>query len=161
MEQWKDVVGYEGSYEVSDLGRVRSVQRLVVFSDGRRRRYEPIVLRTYTDDYGYPKVTLKRSSVGLRVHVHVLVAAAFVGPRPEGYQVLHNNGNGKDCRAANLRYGTSLDNHADALKHGTRVFGEKQGMSKLTHDEVTEIKSLRGKYTCRELADMFGWVHHA
>lgn len=148
---WKPIPGFEGWYEASHRGQIRSVDRMITFSDGRVRFYEGRVLAQYEDGFGYKKVTLKMNGEWQRVHVHVLVAAAFSGPRPKGLQVRHFNGNPVQNTPGNLRYGTSKENHADTKRHG-RV----RRFRKLTDRQVQAIRNARGKATCRELAERYG-----
>lgn len=156
MEIWKPIPGYEDTYEVSSQGRVRSIDRFVHFTDGRKRFFKGVVRAVYFDDFGYPKTTLKKQGKNERVHIHVLVALAFIGPRPDGLQVCHNDGNPKNCRKGNLRYDTPTGNHADKIKHGTHLQGERAGNAKLTESVIRRIRELRGRYTGRQLAKMFG-----
>jgi hypothetical protein len=88
--------------------------------------------------------------------VHRAVLEAFHGECPDGYQACHNNGNPKDNRACNLRWDTSLNNHADRREHGTIVMGEDNHLSKLTEKQVSYIKrSCEGP---RQMARDFGVV---
>lgn len=87
-EEWRAVVGYEGAYEVSSLGRVRSLDRYL--ADGRRRHGRPKSLAIHQ---GYPAVTLFKNREPKTIKIHALVAAAFIGPRPEGHQVNHKGNN--------------------------------------------------------------------
>lgn len=103
-ERWLPVVGCEGLYEVSDQGRVRSLRTGLVL--------KPDAHATY------PRVTV---GGGRRAYVHHLVAAAFIGPRPLGFQVLHRNDVRTDNRVENLYYGTASDNMADSLRNGRRT----------------------------------------
>ena len=75
--------------------------------------------------------------------VHVLILEAFVGPRPEGHESCHNNGNTADCRVSNLRWDTYAGNLADKIKHGRVPRGETSGMSKLTDEAVRQIREKR------------------
>lgn len=102
-EQWRSVVGWEGLYEVSDAGRVRRVGKAAVLTPALRNRY--------------PRVTLSRGNAPSYCTVHVLVAEAFLGPRPEGLEVRHLNGHRDDARASNLAWGTRAENVADAAAH--------------------------------------------
>lgn len=145
--EWRPVLNFEGWYEVSDRGFVRSVERTVHFSDGRVRRYQGQRLRFYADDFGYRKVTLKKNGLWVRVHVHLLVAEAFKGPRPPGLQVRHYDGDHLNNRPDNLIYGSPLENHADTKRHG-RV----RRFRKLTDATVAAIRKARGRETCRALA---------
>lgn len=151
--QWRPVDGYEGTYEVSNGGQVRSIDRTVSFADGRVRRYAGKVLARYLAD-GYWKVTLKRQDKGNRVHVHILVAAAFKGPCPGGYEVCHNDGDRANCRASNLRYDTHAGNLADCLAHGTRPQGETHYKSTLKPATVRAIRKAKG--TVAKIAARFG-----
>lgn len=115
-EKWKPVVGYEGAYEVSDLGRVRSVDRQV----WNGRVWHSKSGRTLSVFRGnYSKVRLKVNGDAKTRNVHTLVAEAFIGERPDGLEVCHGNGDPHDNRASNLRYDTKAANSADRVKHGT------------------------------------------
>lgn len=105
-EQWRPVVGWEGLYEVSSEGRVRSFRR---GANGR-------ILRPGIASHGYPTVALGR---GNTQSVHVLVAAAFIGPCPEGQEVRHRDGKRSNPKAENLRYGTRSQNINDAIRSGS------------------------------------------
>lgn len=149
--KWRAVPDWEGWYEVSDTGIVRSVDRTINFSDGRVRKYRGKILSTYTDDFGYLKVTMKANGHFERVHVHVLVAAAHIGPRPPGKQVRHWDGNHTNNSRKNLRYGTAQENADD-----TSRLGRWNPKSKLTNEQVREIRAARGKVTGVELARRYG-----
>lgn len=137
-ETWKPVVGHEGRYEVSDMGRVRSVTR--TYLRGGCKKEQTVygrILKTYIDPCGYPKL-----KVGERVpFVHLLVLEAFVGPRPEGMQACHNNGNPEDNRLSNLRWDTPKANVADRLKHGTYQFGSRNPSYKWSDEIVEYVRS--------------------
>lgn len=150
MEQWHEIPGFEGWYQVSDTGLVRSVQRLVIHSDGRKRVYPSVVLRQYTDDFGYAKVTLKRNGVDWRVHIHHLVALTFHGPRPEGLWVCHRDGVRTNNTPDNLRYDTPASNAADAVRHGTAARTRK-----FSEEDVAAVRALRGKMRLADVAQLF------
>lgn len=115
-EEWRPVVGYEGSYEVSSLGRVRSVDRIVTFKDGRKRLARGRVLRSWSNNLGHQVVGLANRQ---RAFIHCLVLEAFVGPRPDGLVACHNNGQSTDNRVENLRWDTYSENNLDLVRHGT------------------------------------------
>ena len=119
-ERWLPVVGYEGFYEVSDHGRVRSVDRTVKFRDGRVFSYTS-QLRSQTPQvpYGHMAVGLKRNGKRRTVRVHRLVLEAFVGPCPEGMEGCHNDGDASNNALSNLRWDTSSANKQDMIRHGT------------------------------------------
>lgn len=113
-EEWRPIVGFP-DYMVSDKGRVLST-----------RRREPRVLRANPTTNGYLQVLLWRPEGGRRAHrVHVLVAEAFYGPRPNGHQVRHLDGNQLNNCRSNLAYGTARDNAADMKRHGTHHFARR------------------------------------
>lgn len=117
MSTWKAVVGYEGIYEVSDAGVVRSIARM----DKLGRCKQGVVLSAHKDSKG-------RLSVGLQgktFRVSKLVAEAFLGPKPEGLECCHNNGKPSDNRASNLRWDTRSSNTKDAVAHGTNYEAAK------------------------------------
>lgn len=116
-EEWRDIEGFEGAYQVSSSGLVRSLTRRVRAGGGRVRISPGRVLSVYTGDH-YSKVRLKVDGVGATKNVHQLVAEAFLGPRPLGFEVCHNNGNPHDNRVENLRYATHSENQYDITAHG-------------------------------------------
>ena len=108
-DEWRPVPGYEGSYLVSPSGIVRSIPR-------RRTAGGALAVRA---SKGYPAVQLWSAGVG-RVHrVHRVVAAAFLGPCPDGQEVRHLDGDCSNPAAANLAYGTRGENQLDKRRHGT------------------------------------------
>jgi len=108
-ERWTPIREYEGLYEVSTAGRVRSFPR-----SGTRGG----VLRPDLSNTGYLAVRLYKKNATKHLNVHALVATAFHGPRPEGYECRHLNGDRTDNRLENLRWGTSLENSQDMIAHG-------------------------------------------
>ena len=102
-EEWRDIDGHEGLYQVSNTGKVKSLR------SGK-------ILKTYSDKWGYRRVHLGRRERGLRVHR--LVLEAFVGPCPPGMECCHNDGNNTNNRAENLRWDTKKSNRQDRIKHG-------------------------------------------
>lgn len=119
MPEWRAITGYEGIYEVSHVGDVRSLDRVVEYRTGRRVPKKGVVLRSATAIDGHLKVSLSRDNQATTRLVHQLVAEAFIGPRPAGMEVRHLNGIAADNRAANLQYGTHAENVRDRNEHGT------------------------------------------
>lgn len=132
MEAWKPVLGYETMYDVSDLGRIRTVGRRV-------GRPEGLILKPGYNLRGYQQVEL----IGGKRHtVHLLVMQAFVGPKPEGMEINHKNGVKDDNRLENLEYVTKSQNKLHSVRVLGKGRGESHGMSKLTEDDVREIRRL-------------------
>lgn len=157
-EVWKPVPGYEGAYEVSDHGRVRSLDRKIATcpkGTAYRRLVRGRVLATSAHPGGYRLVHLWQDGRVRATTVHALVAAAFLGPCPSGQEVRHKNGVAGGHGLANLEYGTRKENHADKRRHGTHLQGETQNGAVLTEPEVRAIRAARGA-THQALADRFG-----
>lgn len=115
-ERWLPIAGYEGFYEVSDLGRIRSVDRVVPWM-GRTRSLRGKVLNPSKNQAGHLVVGLSREGVQIVHKVHQVVIRTFVGPQPEGMDTRHLNGIHEDNRLVNLRYGTRRENVQDMIKH--------------------------------------------
>src|SRR5688572_4688564 len=96
MEDWRDVVGWEGIYQVSDQGRVRRIKQGPGTKTG--------VLKASVSGNGYPMVSLCYDGRINKRTVHSLVAQAFFGPPPVGQEVNHKNTNRDDARLENLEY---------------------------------------------------------
>lgn len=121
-EQWQSIPGYEGLYEVSDRGRVRSLDRTVEHAVNGHRSIKGRVLSQtgVIKGLGYKKVALSKDGEIRTKTVHALVMLAFVGHRPPGMDVCHYNGDPSDNQLENLRYDTRKANHDDRFRHGTR-----------------------------------------
>lgn len=144
-EQWRAIPGFEGSYEVSDRGRVRSLDRVICrrLISGREhpKRVSGRLLKLWANrNDRYLRAALWCENAPLVTTVHALVAAAFLGPRPAGADVCHLNGDERDNRPDNLRYDTRSGNHADKRLHGTQPTGERSHLAKLTRKQVEQIR---------------------
>jgi hypothetical protein len=133
-ERWKPIPGYEGQYEVSDQGRVRSSTRLVMCEGTVKGSYFSVkqgrMLKPGRMTAGHLSVALGRRNSQC---VHKLVLMAFVGPAPAGCECLHANGNPADNRLVNLRWGTRSENNVDAILHQRR--------GKLTRAQIKDIRA--------------------
>lgn len=109
------MIGYEGTYEVSNLGQVRSLSR----PDSWGRPVRGRALSPDAGSGGHLRVKLTRNGVSRRFFIHRLVLAAFVGPRPEGMEACHNDGNPTNNIVSNLRWDTKSANAQDRRRHGT------------------------------------------
>lgn len=123
-EEWRPVVGFEGKYEVSSLGRVRSLTRTVHRKDGRQRIQRGRMMKPIHDKK-YDVVFLGDGGKGRRRRIHELVLEAFVGPRPKGMHSCHGDDNGRHNHLSNLRYGTPSENGLDRTKNGNDVNTKK------------------------------------
>jgi hypothetical protein len=118
-EEWRPVRGWEGLYEVSDQGRVRSLDRWVVKRNGHRQLIAGRMKSLPKLKQGYPVVHLAKNGQTTTRTVHTVVLDNFVGPRPAGHVACHNDGDPSNNRLTNLRWDTQSNNLLDAVKHGT------------------------------------------
>lgn len=117
-ERWLPVVGYHGYYEVSDLGRIRSVGRTILYVNGSVRYYPSQLKALSKGARNVPQVALCRDGTIRTKKVHQLVLEAFVGPKPKGKECCHANDNPEDNRLINLSWGTRTDNMNDRVRNG-------------------------------------------
>ena len=136
-EIWKDIPGYEGRYQASNMGRIRSLDRLVrgvCHHTGKEfyRKAKGKILRPgrYCK-CGHVSVVLGHGAAGSPVHR--LIMKTFAGEAPEGMEVLHKNGDPTDNRLENLRYGTRTENILDVYRQGKK-------WRKLSPDDVQAIR---------------------
>ena len=151
FEEWRDIPGYEGMYQVSNLGQVRSIGRTVTRSDGQVHRYKGNILRTPLNQRGYQVVNLCIQGKCQMRTVHSLVAETFIGTRPEGMEVCHNDGSKTNNHVDNLRYGTSSENKLDNVRHGTHTNAAKTHCPlghELFAENIPPSIAKLGKRTC-------------
>ena len=143
-EIWKDVVGYEGYYQVSNLGRVRSLDRIA--SNGRKIKGKILSTKVNTPPY-YPRVSLSVNGKMKLVQVHRLVAQAFVyNPDPEHKtQVGHKDESRTNNRADNLEWVTPKENSNMPL-HRERVSKANEGKVLSAETKSKISLSQKGKY---------------
>lgn len=153
-EVWKDIPGYEGEYQASTLGRIKSLKRTAVSKNWHTGKpfYRTVPERILKPGRyckcGHVSVILRKETNGKPVHQ--LVMRTFVGEPPKGMEVLHINGDSTDNRMSNLRYGTRTDNILDVYRQGGK-------WRKLSVDDVEAIRlGLRCCISGRELSMMYG-----
>lgn len=140
-EVWKAVVGFEGHYEVSNLGRVRSLDRIVEWRPPYKRIFRGQLLKPRNHSAGYATVNLTGYK---QAYVHRLVAAAFIGQPPEGMtDVNHIDGNKRNNRLDNLEYCDRQRNMEHAIANGlSDNSGENNGMAKWTQAHIQRAYDL-------------------
>lgn len=135
MEEWRNVIGYEGVYAVSSFGRVKRTM------PGRSTKPGKI-LKPRTGTRGRKHVALTFNSKAQSLEVHRLVAEAFLGPRPAGKQINHIDYKPLNNRADNLEYISPSENVRHAYRHGfVGGRGEKQWKAKLTSRDIPLIRN--------------------
>lgn len=150
MEIWKPIEGFEGFYEVSNMGNVRSKDRIVKHNFGGDKRVEGRILSQLTTPNGYKQVALWKDGKRKIFLVHRLVLLAFVGECPANMEVRHLNSIPTDNRLENIVYGTHSENTIDTLKLG------KGGRQRLNPFYVKEIrKKLSNGKTIKALAQEY------
>lgn len=143
-EKWKPIPGYEGLYEVSDQGNVRTLR-------GWRGAPIPSLLTQHVNFKGYMRVSLSKDGKAKTWFVHVLVLLAFVGAKSGKLQSRHLNGDPADNRLANLRYGTKRQNLQDQIAHGTHPKASNTHCpSGHPYEGQNLYVSPRGERRCRE-----------
>ena len=169
-ERWVNLFGWEGFYEISDAGSVRSLVRIGVTPIGERsyggKSVNPILRNT-----GYLVVNLTKKGKRTQQLVHRLVLLSFKGEPDDGNKACHCNGIRTDNRLINLRWDTPKANSMDMVRHGKSCKGEKNGAAKAT-DEIVRgirssnltIRSLSIKYllsetTVSNIKHMRTWCH--
>jgi len=128
MEEWRDVVGFEGLYKVSNFGQIQTVKT------GKIKE------QTISKTDNRPYLSLWKNNKIKVCRPHKLVLEAFVKVRPDGLECCHNDGNPQNNHLSNLRWDTPKNNHADKVRHGTTNRGERCGTAKLTLEQVRAIR---------------------
>ena len=139
-EEWRQVLGYEGLYSISSLGRVRSEARVVKHSSGGAMNRRERLLKV-SPGSPYPAVQLCKQGRINFFTVHILVLEAFVGPRPNGMEGCHNDSDPTNCTLGTLRWDTRGGNFSDMIGNGTRRRGVKHHLAKLTAEQVHAIRA--------------------
>lgn len=148
-ERWLPVVGFAGIYEVSDQGRVRSLDRVQTYQridqySGRvltiRRRHKGRILRPGAQGKTGHLTVMLGVEEGSR-QVHALVLEAFVGPCPDGYECCHRDDRAQNNHLSNLRWGTRSDNLHDAVRNGKKPIGDRHPGVKLKAADIPVIRA--------------------
>jgi hypothetical protein len=157
-EEWRDIPGYEG-YQASSIGRVRS--NFLLGGHGRRGAWR--VRKLCKMSSGYPSLSVVVGGTRSSPAVHWLVAAAFLGPRPAGFEINHIDGVKSNNRVGNLEYVTVSENKRHAIRLGLmpgppHYFGEKHHNAKLTQIQADEIRRIHatGRHLQKTIAKKFG-----
>lgn len=159
MEEWKNIKNFEGLYQVSNFGRVKSLKRDVNYKDGRIRHQKEKTSTGFIRNTGYLYVNLNKNSKVIKKNIHRLVAQAFI-PNPENKpQVNHKDGNKTNNHVDNLEWNTAKENFNHALNTGLikPLKGKKHNNSKITEKDVLKIRELsKTGLKHQEIGNQFG-----
>jgi hypothetical protein len=158
VKKWRDIKEYEGIYQVSNDGQVRSLDKRVPCRYDSFATKKGKLLKPNINHEGYLRINLyNRNGIHKKYSVHRLVAMAFIPNLEKKPQVNHINGIVGDNRVENLEWCTQSENQKHAYKIGLQkpVCGEKHGGSKLTENQVIWIRRLKGKVTQKVLSKFF------
>jgi hypothetical protein len=145
-EEWRDVCGFEGFYQVSSLGRVRSCDRNVMYTGSGTGSglhfHKGRILKPSLNSRGYLQVALSKLDFPKSIKVHVLVARGFKGERPEGFGINHIDGDKLNNFVDNLEYCSVSANNAHSYAIGLResMTGENHHSSKLKAEDIPVIR---------------------
>ena len=155
-ERWTPVYGYEGLYEVSDQGRVKSLARYVRDREGVRLVRERI-LKAKAQGFGYSTVMLCREGHKKTRTVHSIALESFIRPRAAGEVACHGDGNPGNNHLDNLRWDTQSNNLYDAVRHGTNRLAAATHC-KRDHEFTPENTYIDGKgwRRCRQCVREYG-----
>lgn len=145
LEIWKDIVGYEGYYQVSNIGRVRSVERFISYCKiNRTQKYPSLILKQCLNTVGYFQVSLSINQQRKRRVVHRLVAEAFCCNINNKPVVNHIDGDYLNNNAYNLEWCTHIENVHHAISTGLYDnYGEKSPNSKFTNKQADIIRKIK------------------
>lgn len=160
-EVWKAVRGYEDRYEVSNLGRIKSLpfalELMTRWGSLTTRHTAEKVMSLQVAKNGYVMVHLKVGGQRVAKYVHRLVCEAFHGAPPvPRMEVAHGDGSRANNRASNLRWVTSSENSQDMIRHGRSIRGNRHPTRKLNENAVRQIRSLRNAERDSEFAKRYG-----
>ena len=157
-EIWKGIKGYEGLYKVSNMGRVKSLERNIPWNrwPGFRVTLKERILKPGLCR-GYRRVTLSKNKQTKEFQVHRLVLEAFVESCPKNHEANHKNSNRSDNRIENLEWVTHSENIKHSFRNGRNdQRGSKNGYAKLTESDVLRIRKIGNNMKRNGLARMFG-----
>lgn len=155
-EVWKDVKEFLGYYQVSNLGRYRSVERTVTFADGRVRTFESKILKPFTSKKGYPTATLSYKGKNYKRYVHRMVAESFLELEEGDVEVNHIDGDKLNNTASNLEWISHSDNLTHFHANSNSNSGERNNLSVLKDKDIVSIREMSSKgVSSKEISSLY------
>ena len=150
-EIWKDIKGYEGVYQISDKGNVKSLERIVKSKSNLTRKQHEKILKQGTTGDGYPIVVLRKDNKSKTLSVHRLMVTNFKALESDDFEVNHIDG----VKCNNLLSNLEVVDRSENMKHASR---KGLRFMKLTETDVTEIRNTyqEGKITQKQIATKYG-----
>jgi len=140
-EIFKDIPEYEGLYQISNLGRVKSLEKFRRSAKNSYRIHPEKILKQRICNT-YFQVALSKNTKKKYYYIHTLLLETFIKKRPKNYFCRHLDGNPLNNNLNNLKWGTRSENAQDSIKHNTFARGEKHCKAKLTEKDIIEIRKL-------------------
>ncbi len=159
IEIWKDIKDYVGYYQVSNIGKVRSVDRLLTYSSGQKNLHKGRVLILRNNHRGYPMAMLSKKDAQRCIAVHRLVATTFIENPDSKPEVNHISGNKEDNTIHNLEWNTREENEHHAKVNGLKPRGSKHKNSKLKEGDILDIRSMYPSHTYKSIGLKYNVTH--
>lgn len=145
MEEWRFIKDTNNNYQVSNKGKVRSVYRVVVHSDGKVTNHKSRILKQQNHKKGYKVITINTSGKKRTLKIHRLVAECFIENKTNKNIVNHKDGNKENNNSCNLEWVNNQENvnhaWANGLNKNVARKGSCNGQSILTEEQVLDIRS--------------------
>lgn len=155
-EIWKDILGYEGYYQVSNLGRVKALRRKKATRWGNYFWLKETIKSPYPQEDGYLQIGLSKDGKKTNFLLHRLVGLAFI-PGDTSLEINHIDFDRKNCRADNLEWETRQGNVEHSYSNGRYSQKAQRGVkTKLSVSDVVAIRTARGLITHEELSKKYG-----
>jgi hypothetical protein len=159
VEEFSPIPGYEKLYEVSDLGKLKRLEKRTLSKNGRRMLFKEKIIQPKPHTSGYVRFNLTKNNITTTFSAHVIVATVFV-ENPNNYPIVnHKDGIKWNNAKTNLEWGTSSMNNQHAIDTGLNpvLVGEFARNAKLKNADITSIRSLwkSGRYSQTYLADIY------
>lgn len=157
MEIWKDIYNFEGAYQISSFGNIRSLDRIITNSFGIDKKYKGMIRKCRVGNKGYLYCNIWNNQTYKTVKPHRLVAIHFI-PNPDNKpQVNHKDGNKLNNNVENLEWSTSKENINHAWENGLAIskVGDNMNGAILKEIDIPIIRELSKSMTQQAIADIF------